>query len=471
MNEIIDKIYRYIEQNNMLTDCERVVVGLSGGADSVCLLMVLKGYIERKHLQTELCAVHVNHGIRQEAGDDEEFARALCERMGVEFMAYHIDAAGLAKQLGISVEEAGRKERYRIFNEACKECNARIAVAHHMNDQAETVLMNLSRGTSLKGIGGIRPVRDNIIRPLLSVTRAEVEEVLKGFNQPYVIDATNLCNDYTRNSLRNVVIPYMTDNINSHTVENIASAASELQQDFDFIESEADKAYNKYVTEGDNVVIKLDGEEFAGLHEVIRRRVIYRAVYYLTKTAKDIYKIHVNAVDALVGKTVGSSADICYGLCAVREYDDIVVSSERVSRQDKNEPLEEYELSDDDIEKLKAGQKVTIQENIYYNNETLQMKSVQIELSLHSNYEKNRNYANRKRMAGDRIVINREGNQRKLKNEFIDRKVPENMRDNVLLVWDDTGVLWAVGVRRSERALIDDNTQNVLEVTIQKREY
>ena len=101
MNEIIDKIYRYIEQNNMLTDCERVVVGLSGGADSVCLLMVLKGYIERRHLQTELCAVHVNHGIRQEAGDDEEFARALCERMGVEFMAYHIDAAGLAKQLGI----------------------------------------------------------------------------------------------------------------------------------------------------------------------------------------------------------------------------------------------------------------------------------------------------------------------------------------------------------------------------------
>ena len=101
MNEIIDKIYRYIEQNNMLTDCERVVVGLSGGADSVCLLMVLKGYIERKHLQTELCVVHVNHGIRQEAGDDEEFARVLCERMGVEFMAYHIDAAGLAKQLGI----------------------------------------------------------------------------------------------------------------------------------------------------------------------------------------------------------------------------------------------------------------------------------------------------------------------------------------------------------------------------------
>ncbi len=485
MNEIIDKIYRYIEQNNMLTDCERVVVGLSGGADSVCLLMVLKGYIEKKHLQTELYAVHVNHGIRQEAGDDEEFARALCERIGVGFQAYHINAIEFAKQLGMSVEEAGRRERYRIFGEACKGCNARIAVAHHMNDQAETVLMNLARGTSLKGIGGIRPVRDNIIRPLLSVTRAEVESVLESFNQPYVTDATNLCNDYTRNSLRNVVIPYMNDNINPRTVENIASAASELQQDFDYIESEADKAYNRYVTEGDNVVIKLDGGTFAGLHEVIRRRVIYRAVYYLTETAKDIYKMHVNAVDALVTKTVGSSVDICYGLCAVRGYDDIVISSERATRQDKNESPEIYQLSDDDIEKLKAGRKVTIQENIYYNNETPQIKNVQIVLSLHSNYEKIRNYANsryakafdydkilgkpciRKRMSGDRIVINRAGNQRKLKNEFIDRKVPENMRDDVLLICDDAGVLWAAGVRRSERALIDDDTQSVLEVTIQ----
>ncbi|MDO5339648.1 MAG: tRNA lysidine(34) synthetase TilS [Eubacteriales bacterium] len=485
MNEIIDKIYRYVEQNNMLTDCERVVVGLSGGADSVCLLMVLKGYIEKKHLNTELYAVHVNHGIRQEAGDDEEFARALCERIGVGFQAYHINAIELAKQFGMSVEEAGRRERYRIFNEACKGRNAKIAVAHHMNDQAETVLMNLARGTSLKGIGGIRPVRDNIIRPLLSVTRAEVEEVLRYLNQPYVTDATNLCNDYTRNSLRNVVIPYMTDNINSHTVENIAGAAIELQQDFDFIESEADKAYNRYVTEGNDVVIKLDGEEFAGLHEVIRRRVIYRAVYYLTKTAKDIYKIHVNAVDALVGKTVGSSADICYGLCAVRGYDDIVISSERTSRQDKNVSAEIYELSDDDIKKLKAGQKVIIQGNIYYNNEAPQIKSVQIVMSLHSNYEKIRNYANsfyakafdydkilgkpciRKRVSGDRIVINKAGNQRKLKKEFIDRKVPENMRDDVLLICDDAGVLWAVGVRRSERALIDDDTQNVLEVTIQ----
>ena len=484
MNEIIDKIYRYIEQNNMLTDCERVVVGLSGGADSVCLLMVLKGYIERKHLQTELCVVHVNHGIRQEAGDDEEFARVLCERMGVEFMAYHIDAAGLAKQLGMSVEEAGRKERYRIFNEACKGRNARIAVAHHMNDQAETVLMNLSRGTSLKGIGGIRPVRDNIIRPLLSVTRAEVEEVLKDFNQPYVTDATNLCNDYTRNSLRNVVIPYMTEKVNAHTVENIADAAEELQKNFDFIEAEAQKAYDKYVYVGDTVVLRLYGEEFAVLHEVIRKRVIYRAVYALTQTAKDIYKVHVNAVDELVAKPVGSSADICYGLRAVKGYDDIIISRKNMDAASEN--LSGIRgLTGAELERLKSGEAVTITQNIYYDdNGAPELKQVRVKLQLHSNYEKNRNYANscyaksfdydkiqgklciRSRVDGDRIVVNRAGTWRKLKKEFIDRKVPSGMRDNVLVVSDDSGVLWAVGVRRSECALIDDETRNVLDLEL-----
>lgn len=490
MNEIIDKIYRYIEQNNMLTDCERVVIGLSGGADSVCLLMVLKGYIEKKHPQTELCAVHVNHGIRQEAGDDEEFARALCERMGVSFTAYHIDAIELAKQLGMSVEEAGRKERYRIFNEECQGCNARIAVAHHMNDQAETVLMNLARGTSLKGIGGIRPVRDNIIRPLLSVTRAEVEAVLKEYGQNYVTDMTNLCNDYTRNSLRNVVIPYMTEKVNAHTVENIANAAEELQKNFDFIEAEADKAYEKHVPKEttdkrDTVVLRLCGTEFAVLHEVIRKRVIYRAVYALTQTAKDIYKVHVNAVDELVAKPVGSSADICYGLRAVKGYDDIIISRKNMDAASEN--LSGIRgLTEAELERLKSGEAVTITQNIYYDdNGAPELKQVRVKLQLHSNYEKNRNYANscyaksfdydkiqgklciRHRADGDRIVVNRAGTWRKLKKEFIDRKVPSSMRDNVLIISDDSGVLWAVGVRRSECALIDDETKNVLEITIQ----
>lgn len=490
MNEFIEKIYRYIEKNKMLLDCERVVVGLSGGADSVCLLIVLKKYIESRHLAIDINAVHVNHGIRQEAGEDEEFARALCERMSVTFTACHIDALALARSQGMTVEEAGRCERYRIFERVCEGAKAKIAVAHHMNDQAETVLMNMARGASLKGIGGIRPVRGNIIRPLLCITRAEVEQILKDCGQSYVTDATNLCNDYTRNAIRNVVIPYFTDNINSNSVHNFANAASELQKDFDFIEEEADKAYRRFVTENISGDDEMDGSKaeswvsvslaeggFAHLHEVIRKRVIYRAVLALTGKAKDVYRTHINSVDELVGKGVGSSADICYGLCATRKYDEIIIEKGRIHEEEDT-----FELVPD----IEPGQSISFDIDIYM-HETGDIRKVKIILTIYSNYEKNRNYCNsyyaksfdydkiagrlciRFRHDGDRMVVNSSGDERKLKKEFIDRKVPESMRNKVLLVSDEAGVLWAMGVRRSERAYVDGETRNVLEIRIEEQ--
>ena len=158
----------------------------------------------------------------------------------------------------------------------------------------------------------------------------------KDFKQPYVTDATNLCNDYTRNSLRNVVIPYMTEKVNAQTIENIADAAEELQKNFDFIEAEANKAYDKHVCVGDAVVLRLYGEEFAGLHEVIRKRsYLQGSACTYTDSKKDIYKVHVNAVDELIRKQVGSSADICYGLCAVKGYEDITIRRKNVASRNR----------------------------------------------------------------------------------------------------------------------------------------
>lgn len=150
-------------------------------------------------------AVHVNHMIRQEAADDENFTRKLCESVGVDCYAAHIDLHRHSQgKNGLTVEEAGRLERYRIFDEIAKKYKddgrVMIAVAHHMNDQAETVLMNMARGTSLKGVRGIVPVRDNICRPLLCITRGQIESVLSAKDQPYVTDVTNFDNDYTRNA-------------------------------------------------------------------------------------------------------------------------------------------------------------------------------------------------------------------------------------------------------------------------------
>ena len=251
-------------------------------------------------------------------------------------------------------------------------------------------------------------------------------------------------------------------------------------------EAEGVEDYDKHVYVGDTVVLRLYGEEFAGLHEVIRKRVIYKAVHALTQTAKDIYKVHVNAVDELIRKQVGSSADICYGLCAVKGYEDITISRKNVASRIQVSSDLIHVLTPQELKRLNSGENITIEENIYYNNDgKTELRKVHIVISLHSNYEKNRNYANscyaksfdydkiqgklciRHRTDGDRIVVNRAGTWRKLKKEFIDRKVPADMRDNVLVVSDDSGVLWAVGVRRSECALIDDETRNVLDITIQ----
>lgn len=478
MSEIIDRIDQYIEQNRMLDDCDHVVVGLSGGADSVCLLMVIKEYISRHNMNIIINAVHVNHGIRQEAGEDEEFARALCERRKIQFTAVHIDAVKAARELGMSVEEAGRYERYRIFNEICTDSKSRIAVAHHMNDQAETVIMNMSRGASLKGLGGIRAVRDNVIRPLLCITRHEVEQLIQEFGESYVTDATNLSNDYTRNCIRNVLIPYIENNVNSNAVKNFANAADELQKNYDFIEEEADKAYEKYVSENNKDCIRIRNLEngFAQLHEVLRKRVIYRIILKLTGTARDIYRIHVNGVDALALNSVGSRVDICYGLQAERGYNEIILQHRT---DNEHIPLCEGFSFDN----LKPGETITLDRKLYM-HVTGKNENVTITLTLYSNYEKNRNYVNscyaksfdydkiqgklclRHRLEGDRIIINESGKSRKLKKEFIDRKVPENMRNNVLLLCDDESVLWALGIRRAENALIDDSTKNVLEVII-----
>ena len=167
------KVLQYIKDNKMLCSRPRVVVGLSGGADSVCLLLILKEAC--KEAGATLVAVHVNNGIRgEEANRDEAFCKRLCEENNIVFKAYKFSVPDIAKEQKLGLEEAGRMVRYQSFYEAAGE-NGVVAVAHHQNDQAETVLFNISRGSRLKGVVGMMPVRDRIIRPLLCVTRSEIE--------------------------------------------------------------------------------------------------------------------------------------------------------------------------------------------------------------------------------------------------------------------------------------------------------
>ena len=205
MEEMEHKVRRTIEEYHMLSPGDRVIAAVSGGADSVCLLALLCAWREPRGISIR--ALHVHHGLRgAEADRDECFVRALAEQLGLPCAVSRIDAAALALRDHISVEEAGRTARYAFFAQTAGE-GGRIATAHTLDDSIETVLMNLVRGTGLRGLCGIPRIRGNIVRPLLDCTRAEVEDYLGALGQPYCTDSTNLTDDYTRNRIRHDILP------------------------------------------------------------------------------------------------------------------------------------------------------------------------------------------------------------------------------------------------------------------------
>ena len=471
------KIYDYIKKNNML-DCANLIVGLSGGADSMCLVSILKDYIDKTHLGINMIAVHVNHGIRQEAIDDEKFVSDFCKKNNIPLKIYRIDCLGFANKYGMTVEEAGRKERYRIFNELAKIFpDARIAVAHHMNDQAETVLMNLSRGTDISGLRGIRPVRDNIIRPLLCVTKQDIYSYLKDNNISYVVDATNFDNDYTRNAIRNIIIPELQDKVNGNVIENISSLASKVLLVEDFLAKTTESVYKNIVSKrGDSLY--LDITNLQKCHNVIADNIIYKCLVEMAAARKDIYGIHVESVEDLMSKDTGKSVNLPYNLVAKRKYDYIVIEK---NRQDvTNIEREEFRLNVD-LSQIKDEYVIKTELKFYYNGEIRKASGINFKLidnkvsikEIDSDFAKCFDYAKikpridvRYRKMGDYLTVDSYGHSHKLKSEFINRKIENQFRDKCLLICQEDECLWAVGVRRSQTAMVDLNTDKILIVTL-----
>ena len=266
--DLTEKILFYMKRYHMIPENKTIVVGLSGGADSVCLLYVLAAL--RKKLGLQLCAVHVHHGLRGvEADADEAYVRDICRAWDVPLKAMRIDAAALAKQWGIGCEEAGRRARYEIFEECLQEmggCRGAIAVAHHRDDCAETLLFHMFRGTGLDGMAGIRPVRKTeresmIIRPLLETGKTEIESFLQEKGISWRIDSTNTGEDYTRNRIRNRVLPYAEKEICSGAGVHLAKEAQLLAETADFVRSCTRQALERCRVEADDLKANACGIE------------------------------------------------------------------------------------------------------------------------------------------------------------------------------------------------------------------
>ena len=499
---MVQKVFDYVQQNNMLTTGDVVTAGISGGADSVCLLFLLTKL--RKKIPFKLLVVHVNHGIRKEADNDEAYVKSLCEKWQIPFFSVKEDVRRLAEEQGISEEEAGRNLRYSSFNEILKReapnewknGKVKIAVAHNQNDRAETMLFNLVRGTGLKGLCSIQPIRDIIIRPLLCLTREEIEQVLAQEGIDFCIDCTNAEDTYTRNKIRNKVFPYITKEISTAAIERMNHAADLLTAASDYIRYETDKAWNRVEIpvsgtvdsqgeiEGKRVILNV--QVLLQEHSFVQGQLILNAIEKVYPGKKDITSAHVQAIKELCCTCGSKQLNLPYGIIIKKQYDSLVFARKEhaIERQlqiedEANNHVGEEESAEHlkqelmEVKLIPGSYSVT---NISGVSEELEFKvffykkDEQIPQNKYTkwfDYDKiDKPLFIRKRRSGDYLTINNELSRKSLKSYLIDEKIPRDIRDDLWVLAEEDHILWVIGHRISTKYKIDENTKRILQVQL-----
>jgi len=464
---MLQKIKAYVAEQNMIVKGDRIVAGVSGGADSVCLFDVLLQLQEEFELS--LAVVHVHHGIRKEAQADEDYVRELCGERGVPFYSFHADVARIAQEEHLSEEEAGRQVRYRAFAQVLEEVfggEGKIAVAHTQNDRAETVLFHLFRGTGVKGLTGIAPVRDRIIRPLLCVQREEVEAYLRERGVAYCQDATNATDAYTRNRIRHHVLSYAQEHICRDAVGHIARAAERLQAASDYLELQVEEAFRETVA-ATEAGFQMKEVKWRGLHVFLQKELIHKVFGELVESAKDITAVHIQMVSDLFDRQSGRMVQLPYGIVAVRNYEGICIGQNTQACGITTAEEETLSLEGQGGAIRFGGYQM--QYRVFENE-----KGANIMPDIPKNdctkwfdYDKIKQYpVLRYRRSGDFLNIHAQGGKKTLKQYMIDEKIPREKRAHIPVLAQGEQILWVVGYRMSEDIKISPQTKMIMEIQI-----
>lgn len=450
------RVKEYMREHRMVEAGDRVLVGLSGGADSVCLLCLL--YEMQEELNIEISALHVHHGLRgQEADRDRKYAEELCRKLKVPCFVVHRDVAAYANAKGLSTEEAGRILRYEAFEEEAKRLGedgtgVKIAVAHHGDDQAETILHNLLRGSGLKGLGGMPPVRDKIIRPLLCCSRVEILEYLRQKRLNYCEDSTNAESDYTRNKLRNQILPLLVSQINQGAVEHILQAGEIASQADEYLVRKAKEILLEY-GRGENERVEISRKILWEQETILQTYIIFEMLQKWAGNRKDIASCHVELIRELLKKEVGAQVDLPYALTAGVTYDDLWI--------EKKVP---FDLTDKQEEKPLPALVFTC---FSYEKH---MKIPEKRYTKWFDYDKIESTLSvRIRQTGDYMVL-KDGGRKTVKAFMIDEKIPREQREQIPVLAEKNHVLWIVGYRISEYYKVTDQTRQVLQVEMNEGE-
>ena len=472
MSDLTGKIKQYIKDENMLERGDTVIVGLSGGADSVCLIRVLSDL--KKEIGISLRAIHINHGIRgEDAYKDERFCWALCEDLGIPFHSIEADIPAIAKEKGIGEEECGRYVRYEEFDKLAAEYpNSKIAVAHHLNDQAETVLFRVIRGTGLTGLKGMLPVNGKIIRPLLCVKREDIEEYLNEIGQKWCTDATNADNNYSRNIIRNILIPKMEE-VSYNVAEHLSELSREAKDASDYLRREANKLLSNAAEIREENYCKINAAQLSEADRILREYAIRELISSVSPKKKDYTRHHVYDVLGLLKGHEARESHLPYGVKAVREGEYLYVGLKDDTRlpditgQDVQKAANELsivipgEIRLFDGKRLKADildefDMADIPRNPY----TKWFDYDRIDVGLLVRY----------RCAGDYLIADSAGSRQKLRDYLINKKIVKSKREEIMLVANGSKILWIIGYRISEDVKVTSNTKRVLQLSIEEGE-
>ena len=300
-----DKVIETIKKYELIQAKDKIVLGVSGGPDSITMLDILRQI--REEFDFEIVVAHINHMIRKEAIQDEEYVKKYCEKNNIKCFVKRIDVIDIANNKKIGTEEAGRLVRYEFFDEVLKQTGSnKIAIAHNKNDKVETIIMHVLRGSGLSGIKGIEPIRGNIIRPLIECEREEIEKYCDENRLEPRIDKTNFENDYTRNKIRNIVIPYIEKELNPNIIETIDRLSEVVKKEDRYLEKVALDVYDKILIKQEPGQIMLELKGFNEQDEVIKSRIILYSVKKLFGSSQGIEKIHINDIIKLCNNNIGN---------------------------------------------------------------------------------------------------------------------------------------------------------------------
>ncbi|MCL0040470.1 tRNA lysidine(34) synthetase TilS [Thermodesulfovibrionales bacterium] len=455
--ETIRKVKDTIEKYSMLFQGDRLLVGLSGGPDSVCLLTILSKL--KSEFNIAIFAAYIDHGLRPEETPYEiDFCRKLCKALDIPVIIKSIDVKSHARERGLNRQEAARELRYEAFDEIASETNAgKIALGHNADDQAETILMRLFRGAGPLGLSGIPPVRRQIVRPLIETERSEIDRFLKSEGIGFVTDSSNRSDKYQRNKIRHLIIPAIKE-MNSDFIRTVSRAADILRDEEKYFETIITKRLMTLVSRKSDLFVELFLSPLEAMDTVILRRVLRRVIDE-TNGLHGISFINIEEIVALVKS--GKSGDRIYlpkGIRAIKKYSTIIITFEEPAR------LRTCVLH-------RHGETILKESSMVIQSTTVASAEIRDygdgkEMAVIDSDKAYFPLLIRRRLPGDCFYPFGFGRKKKIQDYFVDEKIPRDERDIIPLLTCDNNIVWVVGYRLDERYKVDKNTKNALELKI-----